>query len=90
MVHIAKLITITELPNVPSHMIPFVQFHAQLEGIELKEDEKIAILQIEGTQSFQAFFLDRKITLEDIEKKLKAQDTELNVDAKNLLAQYLV
>ncbi|MCK5560064.1 MAG: DUF749 family protein, partial [Thermoplasmata archaeon] len=43
MVHIAKLITVTQLPNIPSHLVPFVQFHAQLEGIEVKDDEKIAI-----------------------------------------------
>ena len=89
MVHIAKLITVTQLPNIPSHLVPFVQFHAQLEGIEVKDDEKIAIIQIEGTQSYHAFFLDRKLTLQDLEEKLKAQDTELNADARNLLAQYL-
>ena len=89
MVHIAKLITVTKLPNVPSHLMPFVQFHAQLEGIELEDNEKLAIIQIEGTQSYLAIFLDRSITMQDIESKLKAQDTKLNVEARNLLLQYL-
>ncbi len=89
MVHIAKLVTVTELNNIPQHLMPFVQFHAQLEGVEIKDDEKIAIIQIEGTQSFQAIFIERKVTLQDIVEKLRSQDTELNADAKNLIAQYL-
>ncbi len=89
MTHIAKLVTVCAIDKVPDHLMSFVNFHAQLEGIEPVETEKIAILQVEGTQSFSVFFIERDLTIEKVEDKLKAQDTDLNAEARNLLLQYL-
>jgi hypothetical protein len=52
MVHIAKLVSVCSVDKVPEHIKPFIHFHAQLEGIEPDTSEKVAILQVEGTQSF--------------------------------------
>jgi len=89
MPHIAKLVTVCAVNKVPEHLMSFVNFHAQLEGVEPEETEKIAILQVEGTQSFSVFFIERDLKIEKVEEKLKAQDTELNAEARNLLLQYL-
>ena len=89
MVHIAKLVTVCAIDRVPEHIMPFVNFHAQLEGIEPREKEKVAILQVEGRQSFSVFFIERDLTIKKVEDKLKAQETELNAEARNLILQYL-
>jgi hypothetical protein len=89
MPHIAKLVTVCAINKVPDHLMSFVNFHAQLEGIKYEDSEKVAILQVEGTQSFSVFFVERDLTIEKIEEKLQAQDTELNAEARNLILQYL-
>ncbi|MDY6965483.1 MAG: DUF749 family protein [Halobacteriota archaeon] len=80
MTHIATVAAITKVANVTEELMPFVQFKAEKEGRELSGSESVAILQIEGTESYHPIFLPAKI--EDIEEELKELDVVLNSDAK--------
>ena len=89
MVYIAKLVTVSKYKNITDNLKPFVAFHSNLEDLEISDDDKIAILQIEGTDSYFPVFLKTKPSIEEIEAKLAKQETKLNVDAKKLLLEYL-
>jgi hypothetical protein len=89
MSYIAKMVTVAKYKNITDKLKPFVGFHSGLEEIEINDDDKIVILQIEGTESYFPIFLKNKPTIEQIEKKLAKQDTKLNVETRKLLLQYL-
>ncbi len=87
--YVAKLITVSKFKNITDKLKPFVHFHSGMEDIELSEDDKIAMLQIEGTESYFPIFLKNKPTIKEIEEKLAKQETVLNKDARRLLMEYL-
>jgi hypothetical protein len=89
MSYIAKMVTVAKYKNITDKLKPFVGFHSGLEDIEIEDNDKIAILQIEGTESYFPIFLKTKPTIEQIEEKLAKQDTKLNVESRKLLLQYL-
>lgn len=89
MVYIARFITVAAYKNITDKLKPFVNFHSSLENIEFEEDDKIALLQIEGTESYFPIFLKTKPTIEQIESKLAKQDTKLNTETKKILIGYL-
>ena len=75
--------------NITDKLKPFVHFHSGLDDIEVDEEDQIAMLQIEGTESYFPIFLKSKPTIEEIEEKLAKQDTKLNAEARKLLIDYL-
>ena len=87
MTHIATVVAVTKVANVSEELMPFVQFKAEKEGMELSGNESVVILQIEGTQSYHPIFLPAK--LEDIEEELKGLDVVLNSDAKMSISNVL-
>ena len=89
MVYIAKLVTVAKYKNITDKLKPFVHFQSTLEKLELSDDDRIALLQIEGTESYFPVFLETKPTIDDIEAKLAKQETKLNTDARKMLEQYL-
>lgn len=84
MTHIAKMVAVTKVANVTDELLPFVQFKAEKEGRKLSGSEPVAILQIEGTQSYHPIFLPA--TIEEIEKELNELDVVLNEDSKKSMS----
>lgn len=89
MVYIARLMAITKVSAVTANIMPFVQFQAGQKGIELKDNDKVAILQIENIPSYHIVFLGTDITLEDLEKELANQDSKLNEESRIVLEKQL-
>ena len=87
--YVAKLVTITAYSQLSSELRPFVDFKAQLADLEVRADEKVAVLQIEGTQSFFPIFLEQVTDLTEIEKELANQDTMMSEETKRLILQHL-
>jgi len=89
MMHVARLVAITEWKNVPSEIRPFVEFRAAVEDRQLDEKELVAILNVETTTCYIPVFLRNPHTMEDIEKDLENQDAKLTLDSKEVLAKHL-
>lgn len=85
----ARLVAITEVANVPPNLIAFVHFKAAMEKRVLKQNEKVAILQIEGTESYFPIFLDGKPSLKKLETDLEKQETKLDSSSKEVLARHM-
>ena len=65
--HIARLIAITEVRNVPPDIRPFVEFRAAVEERKLVDDERVAILNIDTTSCYVPVFLKDPPTMADLE-----------------------
>ena len=89
MTYIAKFITIAKIKNITDKFKPFIAFHSALEKIETTDEDRVIILQIEGTESYFPIFLTKQPTIEQIESKLEKLETRLNNETKKLLVQYL-
>ncbi len=87
--HVAKLIAITEVKNVPPDIRPFVEFKAAVEDRKLTEDEQVAILVIDKTTSYVPVFLKDPVTMKKLEEELSKQDAKLSADAKQHLMEHL-
>jgi len=89
MVYIAKLVTVAKYKNITDKLKPFVNFRSGLENIEVTDEDKIVILQIEGTESYFPVFLKTNPTILEVEAKLAKLETKLNADARKLLLEYM-
>lgn len=87
--HVARLVAITELKNVPPDIRPFVDFKAAIEERVLEDMDSIAILNIDTTTCYVPVFLKEPPTMEDLEKDLEKQDAKLATDSKAALARHL-
>ena len=87
--HVARLIAVTEVRNVPPEIRPFVEFRAAVEEREVDEGERVAILVIETTSCYIPVFLKDPVTMEELEKRLADQDAQLAADSRSALAQHL-
>jgi hypothetical protein len=87
--HVARLVAITELKNVPPDIRPFVDFKAAVEERVLEDMDMVAILNIDTTTSYVPVFLKDPPTMEDLEKDLGRQDAKLSADSKAALARHL-
>jgi hypothetical protein len=87
--HVARLVAVTEVRNVPPDIRPFVDFRAAMEEREVDEGEKVAILVIEGTSSYIPVFLKDPVSLAELEERLAEQDAKLAADSRNALAQHM-
>lgn len=87
--HIARLVAITELRNVPPDIRPFVEFKAAVEERELDDNEVVAILNIDTTTSYVPVFIKDPPTMDALEKDLEKQDAKLTPDSKAALAHHL-
>lgn len=84
----AKLISISKFSEVPGEMIPFVQFRANLKKAELKGNDEVAILQIEGTDCYHPVVL-KGAELGEIERELTEIDAKLSAEARDRLKKAL-
>jgi hypothetical protein len=89
MAYIARLVTVAAYKNITNELKPFVDFQSNLQNVEISDEDKIAILQIETTDSYYPIFLKTNPTMKQVEEQLAKQKTKLNVDARNALLQYI-
>jgi hypothetical protein len=87
--HVARLIAITEVKNVPPDIRPFVEFKAAVEDRKLSDDERVALLVIDTTTSYVPVFLKSPMTIGQLEKELANQDAKLASDTRELLSKHL-
>ncbi len=87
--HVARLLAITEVRNVPPEIRPFVDFRAAMEERELDDAEKVALLVIETTSCYIPVFLKDSESLTELEKRLADQDAKLATDSRDALAPHL-
>jgi hypothetical protein len=85
----ARLVSITKVSAVTQDIMSFVNFQAQQKGIEIGDDTKVAILQIENIPSYHIVFLDSDMTMEELEEELKRSETQLSHDTKSALMKHM-
>jgi len=86
---IATLVGIFKYEELPEKYGPFVQYKASIENKTIKEDEKIAILNVTGTESYHVLFLKSYTKIAEIEKELNETDAKLNYSSKKILEEHL-
>ncbi len=86
---IATLAGIFKFEELPQEYGPFVRYKASLENREIKEDDKIAVLNIKGTESNHILFLDSYNNISQIEDELKEAHAKLNYNTKKILEGHL-
>jgi len=87
--HVARVMAITEVKNVPPDVRPFVEFKAAVENRNLTEDEKVAVLVIDTTTCYVPVFLRDPVSIELLEKELANQDAKLTPDSREALSRHL-
>jgi hypothetical protein len=87
--HVARVLAITEVKNVPPDIRPFVEFKAAVEDRKLTEDEKVAVLVIDTTTCYVPVFLKNPKALDLLEKELAGQDAKLSPDSKDALSRHM-
>jgi len=87
--HVARLVVVTEMKNVPPEMRPFVEFKAAVQERTVAEDEIVAVLVVDTTTCYIPVFLKEPGKLADLEKELEAQDARLATDSREVLAKYM-
>jgi hypothetical protein len=87
--HVAKVLAITEVKNVPPDIRPFVEFKAAVEGRDITQDEKVAVLVIDTTTCYVPVFLKNPVSLDQLEKELAGQDAKLAADSRDALAAHM-
>lgn len=83
---LARLVSISKAEEIPEQIKGFVNFQASLEGHEVSQKERVAILVIEGTSCYVPVFLDRMKTIEELERRLAAQQAKMPEDTRATLA----
>jgi len=83
--HLARLVSISKAEEIPEQLRGFVNFQANMEGHEVSEKEKVAMLVIEGTSCYVPVFLDRIKRIEELEQRLVEQQAQMPQDVRSLL-----
>ena len=89
MSYTARLVAITKVSAVTKDIVPFIHFQAHQKGLEVKDDTKVAILQVENIPSYHIVFLDEKIAIEELEKELKENETVLSRETRAILMKHM-
>jgi hypothetical protein len=87
--HVARLVVVTELKNVPPEMRPFVEFKAAVQERTVGDEELVALLVVDTTTCYIPVFLKEPGRLSELEKELEAQDARLAADSREVLAKYM-
>ena len=75
--------------GLDSDMADYIIVRSKLDNRLLKDDDTIAIFNISGTTSYQAFFIDRDTTIEQIKSKLEELNSLMNHDSEEMLKEYM-
>ncbi len=86
----ARLISIISVEEgLKSEVADCIRIRANIEKRELKNDDIVAIFNISGTTSYQAFFIDGNDSINYIKKSLNKINTSLNYDSEKILKRYV-
>ncbi|MGB9938172.1 MAG: DUF749 domain-containing protein [Methanobacterium sp.] len=86
---IATLAGIFKFGELPKEYGPYVQYKASLENKDINEDDEIAVLNIQGTESYHILFLDSYKNINEIEEEMKGAEAKLNYNTKKILEGHL-
>jgi len=86
---IATLAGIFKFGELPREYEPFVRYKASLEKKNIDENEEIAVLNIQGTESNHVLFLNSYQNINDIEAELKEAHAKLNYNTKKILEGHI-
>jgi hypothetical protein len=89
MTYMARLVTITKVSAVVDSLMPFITFQAHQKGVELTDDTKVVVLQVENIPSYHVVFPETGITIEELEAELAKSETVLTPDTRALLGDHL-
>ena len=87
--HVARLVAITELQNIPPDIRPFVEFRADVEQRKVDPKEQVAILNIDTTTCYVPVFLKDPPSMAQLEADLERQDAKLTPDSRDVLLKHL-
>ncbi len=73
--YMARVIEIVKAGEVPERFASFVRFGAFYENRELRDSERVAIVQVVGTESYFPIFLERN-TMENVKEILNKSQAE--------------
>ncbi|XRO77589.1 DUF749 domain-containing protein [Methanocaldococcus sp. 10A] len=82
-----SILTVKEALN--SEMENFVRVRAAIENRELKDDDKVAIFNINSTTSYQVFFIDKDTDIEKLKEEFKKMNVRINYDSEHILKRYI-
>ncbi|XRO75653.1 DUF749 domain-containing protein [Methanocaldococcus sp. 28A] len=82
-----SILTVKEALN--SEIENFVRVRAAIDKRELKDDDKVAIFNINSTTSYQVFFIDKDTDIEKLKEEFKKMNVRINYDSENILKRYL-
>ena len=90
--YVASLMYIKKVSELPSDMMPYVEFRAALDKRELSGGENVAIFRIVSTDSYHPVFLDHGTSAHDVALDVEAGaaarvNTESLGAVKNFLRQ---
>lgn len=85
----AQLVGVYLVREMPEELRPFLNLQAAREKRELKMSDKVVMLQIVGTSSYVAVFLDTVRSVSELEDRLRMQQAELTEVSKVSLDRLL-
>jgi hypothetical protein len=85
----AQLVGVYLVREMPEELRPFLNLQAAREKRELKMSDKVVMLQIVGTSSYVAVFLDTVGSVSELEDRLRQQQAELTEVSKVSLNRLL-
>lgn len=86
---IATLVGIFKYEELPEKYGPYVKYKASIENKTITEDDKIAILNVTGTESHHVLFISSYSNIAQIEEELKETEAKLNYNSKKILEEHL-
>jgi hypothetical protein len=85
----AQLVGVYTVGEMPEQLLPFLNLQAKRERKELKLGEKVAVFQIENTASYVVAFLSTLKSVEEMDSRLKEQDSVLESVSRRSLDRVL-
>jgi hypothetical protein len=67
---IVELIGVFTQKDLPEDYEQFVEYKATIQNKEITADDKIAVLRVKDTTSYQIFFLNDYSSLEELDKEI--------------------
>jgi hypothetical protein len=85
----ASLVGVYRMDNMPEDLWGFVRYEAARLKREWKKEDKVALVNIEGTSSFLPVFLDSLKSVVELEARLREQDAELTDASKRSFTRFI-
>ncbi len=85
----AQLVGVYEVRETPEELRPFLNLEAKRENRQLRMSDKVVMLQVVGTASFVALFLDSIVSVAQLEERLRRQETEMTEVTKMTVERLL-